>query len=100
MRVPCQGRHPDKKDVPNTTATAFCPLFDGWARIVIRTRSNDPGYVSGVMLAFTDDRQHKAQLSVVWDVTATWSIQLGAFSTVGQEQWRERGALVAIWRRF
>jgi len=40
------------------------------------------------------------QLSVVWDVTATWSIQLGAFSTVGQEAWRERGAVVAIWRRF
>jgi len=52
------------------------------------------------MLAFTDDREHKAQLSVVWDVTARWSIQLGAFSTVGQEAWRERGAVVAIWRRF
>lgn len=51
-------------------------------------------------LAFDDDREHKAQLSVVWDVTASWSIQLGAFSTVGQEAWRERGAVVAVWRRF
>lgn len=52
------------------------------------------------MLAFADDREHKAQLSVVWDVTASWSIQLSAFSTVGQEAWRERGAVVAVWRRF
>ncbi len=26
MRVPCQGRHPDKKGVPNTTAPILPPL--------------------------------------------------------------------------
>ncbi|HVB89317.1 MAG TPA: hypothetical protein VND97_03870 [Beijerinckiaceae bacterium] len=43
----------------------------------------------------------KAQLSLVYDFTEQWSAQIGAFATIAQvNAARERGALVAVWRRF
>jgi protein XagA len=46
-------------------------------------------------------RHAKAQISAVFDLTETWSVQAGAFASVaGREALREQGALIAIWRRF
>lgn len=46
----------------------------------------------------TDD---KAQVSLVYDISARWSAQIGAFmSIVGSKDDRQRGALLGIWRRF
>jgi hypothetical protein len=46
-------------------------------------------------------RRHKGQASVVLRLTDGWSMQFGAFMTLaGRETLRERGVLVASWRRF
>jgi len=46
-------------------------------------------------------RRHKLQPSVVLDLGAGWSVQFGAFASVGgRETIQERGALGAVWRRF
>lgn len=50
---------------------------------------------------FENGREHKAQLSAVWDVTESWSLQLGGIATVaGENALRERGVVAAVWRRF
>jgi len=50
---------------------------------------------------FSDTREHKVQLSAVWDVSDTWSIQLGGIATVaGENALRERGVVAALWHRF
>jgi hypothetical protein len=43
--VPCQGRHPDKKGAPNTTATDFAPL-DGWMRHDVTMLTADGDFTS------------------------------------------------------
>ncbi len=46
-------------------------------------------------------RRHKLQTSLVWDVSESWSIQIGAFtSPAGRDTPRERGLVAALWRRF
>jgi hypothetical protein len=46
-------------------------------------------------------RRHKGQASVVLRLTDGWSMQFGAFMTLaGRETLRERGVLLASWRRF
>ena len=43
----------------------------------------------------------KTALSLAWDVTKTWTIQLGGFVTAyGINTGRETGATLAVWRRF
>lgn len=50
---------------------------------------------------FSQGREHKLALSVVWDVSKNWSLQVGGIGTVGgANTLRERGGLVAIWKRF
>jgi protein XagA len=44
---------------------------------------------------------HNVWLSAVWDVTPQWSLQAGVMGTAyGENALRERGATVAVWRRF
>lgn len=46
-------------------------------------------------------RYHKLQGSIVYDVTETWSVQLGLVGTVaGRNALQERGGLLAAWARF
>jgi hypothetical protein len=46
-------------------------------------------------------RQHKLQLSAVYDFSTSWSAQLGVFGNVaGRSVLAERGGLAAIWYRF
>ncbi|MEF2553310.1 hypothetical protein VQ042_18420 [Aurantimonas sp. A2-1-M11] len=50
---------------------------------------------------FVSGREHKVQLSGVWDVNESWSVQMGGIATVaGANALRERGIVAAIWRRF
>lgn len=50
---------------------------------------------------FSQVREHKVQVSVVWDVTGKWSLQVGGIATVaGENTLAERGAFAAIWTRF
>lgn len=43
----------------------------------------------------------KAQLSIVYDVSRVWSVQIGGFRTIaGRNAIRETGPLVALWYRF
>ena len=50
---------------------------------------------------FENGREHKAQVSTVWDVTESWSLQLGGIATVaGENALRERGVMAGVWRRF
>jgi protein XagA len=43
-------------------------------------------------------RRHKLQTSLVYDVTASLSLQAGVFTTVsGRDTLRERGGIVALW---
>ena len=43
----------------------------------------------------------KLQLSVVYDVTKAWSLQVGGFTTVaGRNALQENGALLAAWYRW
>lgn len=50
---------------------------------------------------FGKARYSNVYLSGVYDVTPQWSLQLGAMGTLGgRNALRERGVLVAIWRRF
>lgn len=45
--------------------------------------------------------EHKAQVSVVYDVTEHLSLQVGAIATLaGQNALRERGLITALWVRF
>jgi protein XagA len=45
--------------------------------------------------------QHKVQASAVYDMNEQWAIQGGVFSSVkGKESLRERGALLAVWRKL
>ncbi len=46
-------------------------------------------------------RQHKVQLSAVADITERMSVQIGIFGSVrGRESLKERGAILAVWRKF
>ena len=48
-----------------------------------------------------DPRQHKVQTSSVYKLNDHWSLQLGSFFTRGGHLTRrERGTVVAVWRRF
>jgi hypothetical protein len=50
---------------------------------------------------FADGREHKVQLSAVWELDAVWSVQLGGIATIaGENSLRERGVIAAIWRKF
>lgn len=50
---------------------------------------------------FSKLREHKLQVSVVWDVSEAWSLQLGGVATVaGKNALAERGVVVGLWRRF
>jgi hypothetical protein len=43
----------------------------------------------------------KAQLSVLYDVAPNWTLQAGAFTTLGgQNALREHGGLISLWRSF
>jgi hypothetical protein len=45
--------------------------------------------------------EEKAALSIVWDVAADWSVQVGGVATIaGSNTLRERGGFLAIWKRF
>jgi protein XagA len=45
--------------------------------------------------------QHKVQASAVYDVNERWAVQGGVFSSVkGKESLRERGVLLAVWRKL
>lgn len=46
-------------------------------------------------------RYHKLQGSIVYDISATWSVQAGIVGTVaGRNALRERGAIFGAWARF
>ncbi|MGL4637599.1 MAG: hypothetical protein ACRCWF_16565 [Beijerinckiaceae bacterium] len=46
-------------------------------------------------------RQHKIQLAGVVDITQRMSVQLGVFTSIrGRESLKERGAMMAVWRKF
>jgi hypothetical protein len=46
-------------------------------------------------------RQHKLQLSALFDMTETWSVQAGFFTSVaGRQSLREQGILLGLWRKF
>jgi hypothetical protein len=50
---------------------------------------------------FTRFQQGKLQASMVYDLTAAWSLQVGGLATVfGRNTPAERGGLAAVWRRF
>jgi len=50
---------------------------------------------------FSDVREHKVQLSVVWDFAKDWSLQAGTIATVaGEETLQERGIVLGVWRVF
>jgi hypothetical protein len=60
---------------------------------IMSAPSHNPGYPQWA--------QSKAQFSLVASVNADWRVQVGGFTTVaGQNAYRERGALLAVWRRF
>ncbi len=46
-------------------------------------------------------RRHKLQPSLVWEISESWSLQVGAFATLaGRETLQERGLVAALWWRF
>lgn len=46
-------------------------------------------------------RQHKLQLSGVWDFEGGWALQAGLFTTIAaRAARREHGFLTGVWRRF
>jgi protein XagA len=46
-------------------------------------------------------RQHKLQASVVLDITPTWSLQGGVFTSIaGRDALKERGVMLGVWRKF
>jgi protein XagA len=50
---------------------------------------------------FEDGREHKIQLSAVWNLTENWAVQLGGIATIaGEEALAQRGVVAALWRRF
>jgi protein XagA len=45
--------------------------------------------------------QHKLHISAVADVTERMSVQIGVFASIrGRESLKERGAMLAVWRKF
>ena len=45
--------------------------------------------------------QHKVQVSAVYDINERWALQGGLFSSIkGRETLRERGILIAVWRKL
>jgi hypothetical protein len=50
---------------------------------------------------FFNQREHKVQLSAVWDFHPQWSVQFGGIGTVaGANALRERGIVAGLWRRW
>jgi len=50
---------------------------------------------------FPQQREHKLQTSVVYDIDTAWSVQLGSVVTVaGQNTTRDIGGFLGVWRRF
>ena len=60
---------------------------------VVSTPSHDPSHPRWA--------QSKAQLSLVYSLSAEWRAQVGGFTTLaGVNAYREYGAVLALWRRF
>lgn len=50
---------------------------------------------------FLPGSEHKLELSVVYDLSPQWSVQLGGIATVASHRMvRQRGGVAAVWRRF
>jgi hypothetical protein len=50
---------------------------------------------------FEDGREHKLQLSAVWDLDDVWSLQLGGIATVaGENTLAQRGFTAGLWAKF
>ena len=50
---------------------------------------------------FPRKRYTQLELAAVYDIAETWSIEIGAFTTVlGRQSLRERGVTTAVWHRF
>ena len=46
-------------------------------------------------------RSHKMQISAVYDLSPIWAVQAGAFTSIhGANSLREKGAIVALWRKL
>lgn len=73
------------------------PVAD-WMLLLQSFNTIADGSATGI---FDDGREHKLQLSAVWDMTPNWSLQLGGIATVaGEHALRERGPVGAVWYRF
>jgi hypothetical protein len=50
---------------------------------------------------FLEGSEHKLELSLVYDLGRSWSVQFGGIATVaGHNMMRQTGAVAAVWRRF
>jgi protein XagA len=50
---------------------------------------------------FEEGREHKLQLSAVWDLNEVWSLQLGGIATIaGENTLAQRGLVGGLWAKF
>ena len=97
LQMGYRHRFGDPADELRLDATVGFELREGYQLIVQSFNALGLGAGGG----FLDDREHKAALSGVWRLTARWSVQAGAFTTVaGANALRDTGYFGAIWFSF
>jgi len=70
-------------------------------RLMLMAQMFDVASVGAGQGAFEAYRYRNVQLTAVYDLPAGWSVQAGAVGTAsGRNALRERGGVVAVWRRF
>lgn len=71
------------------------------SRLMLLAQAFDVSSAGAGQGAFEAYRYRNLQLTAVYDLPAGWSVQAGAIGTVsGRNALRERGAVLAVWRRF
>ncbi len=88
-------------DPPNEVRADFTFGIRPRERLLLLAQSFNTISDGSARGVFEDGREHKLQLSAVWNFDEVWSLQLGGIATVaGEDTLRERGIVAGLWRRF
>lgn len=72
-----------------------------WPDVLLLAQSFNTVSVGAAEGVFRPTREHKLQVSAVYDINARLSVQAGSFATVrGENVLRERAVFSAVWVRF
>ena len=88
-------------DAPDEIHTDVTLGIRPWPDLMLLLQGFNTTGVGRGTLWFPREQYTHVELSGVYDLDQTWSVQLGAFTTVlARDSLREQGVVTAVWRRF